>query len=97
MQALAGIALLQLGQVQTGAEVLAFAVDHGGTHRGRQFVSKIWRSAAIRPSLSALRLAGRVRRMIATCDCSPWYLQLDIGEGHGGSGLPLVLDYGYDE
>ena len=38
MQALAGVALLELGQVQAGAEMFAFAVEHGGSHRiGKRF------------------------------------------------------------
>jgi hypothetical protein len=36
VQALAGIALLQLAQIQAGTEVLALAVDDGGAHAGRQ-------------------------------------------------------------
>ena len=41
VQALAGIALLQLRQVEPGAEMLAFAVDDGGAHAGRQVLEGV--------------------------------------------------------
>ena len=41
LQACAGVALLQLRQVEAGAEMRAFAVDHGGAHRGGQLLEGV--------------------------------------------------------
>ena len=41
VQALAGVALFEFTQIQPGAEVRAFAVDHRSTHGRGQFLEDI--------------------------------------------------------
>jgi hypothetical protein len=85
-QALAGVALGQLGQVQPGAEVLALAVDHRGAYAGRQAVEGV-ADGQDQPSLRALRLAGRVRRITATLLVVTADVEMEVGIffRHGGS------------
>ena len=62
----AGVALLQLRQVEAGAEVVALAVEHGGAHGVGQVLEGVAQREDRGRRDSALRLAGRFRRTMAT-------------------------------
>jgi len=84
----------QFGEIEPGGEVLADAVDDDGADVVGRF-AKQSPIARMMPSLSALRLAGRLRPTVITLPVISTFKQFRLSRGAAASAFPMrfyVLD-----
>jgi hypothetical protein len=89
LQAGAGVAFLQFGQVEAGAEVVARAVEHGRHAPYGQRPRRLLRTACTSPSEKGIALAGRSEghdgdvavdlELDVFCGAGPWVLVCGVG------------------